>query len=76
MFVTSSSPKEHAKNILYLKGFVVSGILSCLISRPIASESEFRLVQALCSAFALCQQGESAFACKTGLLWPSRTVCQ
>ena len=41
------------------------GIL--VVSHPTASESEFHLVQALCSAFALCQHGEAAFVCFSGL---------
>ena len=53
---------------------VVCGIL--VVSLPTSSETKFHLVQALCSAFALCQHGEAAFVCETELLWPSQTVCQ
>ena len=53
---------------------VVCGIL--VVSHPIGSETKFHLIQALCSAFALCKHGEAAFVCKTELLWPSQTVCQ
>ena len=53
--------------ILYIKkGFVMWCVASQL----------FHLVQALCAAFALGQQGEAGFVCKTELLWPSQTVCQ
>ena len=53
---------------------VVCGIL--VVSLPTSSETKFHLLQALCSAFALCQHGEAAFVCETELLWPSQTVCQ
>ena len=79
---TNAGSKRAVNNIVLLNHTVrkkrlcnvVCGIL--VVSLPTSSETKFHLVQALCSAFALCQHGEAASVCETELLWPSQTVCQ